>query len=82
MTTKGIDYRGIHPDDFKDQLEALLDRSAPDALVEALAEIAAQKATHVRENWQDEPTAKLWEKIAGSLDREADRLLKYGNPYC
>jgi dTDP-4-dehydrorhamnose reductase len=70
-----------HGQEFRDKLEALLDQTSPDLLIEALAVIATDKALHVRAAWQDEATAKLWEKIARSLDREANRLLKYGNPY-
>lgn len=81
MRVSGIDYQGNNTH-MRDQLEALLDRyGSPEMLVEALAVIASEKADHVQSNWQDEDTARLWEKIARSLDRETARLAKYGNPY-
>ncbi len=53
----------------KDRLEQMIDGSSPQAIVDALAEICGDKADHVRSNWQDEPLAKVWEKVGSVLDR-------------
>ena len=39
------------------------------AMLDALTDIANAKAEHVRSNWQDEPLAREWERIARKLDR-------------
>lgn len=61
-------------------LEGLVDRSNVWLVVEALAVVAEEKATHVRENWQDERLAKQWERAARILDRATAQLVKVGLP--
>ncbi len=73
--------RAANSDEWRETLEHLLDASTPDLLIEALSVIATEKADHVRTNWQDDETARQWERIAKSLDKESLRLLKIGNPY-
>lgn len=51
------------------ELEALIDASCLWNVVAELADIATQKANHIRENWQDPETAKPWDKAAAALDR-------------
>jgi hypothetical protein len=50
-------------------LEQLMDAASLDTLVELLAEIAAEKAEHIRSNWQDPMTAKVWDAAARQLGR-------------
>lgn len=57
-----------------EQLEGMVDRYRLRGVVEALAHIAAEKADHLRTNWQDEAAASLWDKDAERLDRVASRL--------
>jgi hypothetical protein len=58
-------------------LEDFIDRHGMKGVMDALARIADEKADHVRTNWQDEKTARTWERDA----RKADRLaLKLENP--
>jgi len=61
-------------DDLRDTLEMLVDRKGLAGVVEALAEIADEKAEHVRSNWQDEPLAKAWERDAWTLKKAAAKL--------
>lgn len=50
------------------------------ATVELLAEIAAEKAEHIRVNWQDEPLAKDWDRASAYLETAArsERLYVLG----
>ena len=46
--------------------------SNPDAVewvLDALAESVRQTAAHAESNWQDEATARAWEKVANIIDR-------------
>lgn len=52
-------------------LEAMVDRSGIGAVLEALAEICREKAEHLRENWQDEVSARMWDRRASALERTA-----------
>lgn len=53
----------------KQELESILDRSSPQAMMNALAEVCFEKADHVRSNWQDESLAKVWERCGSMIDR-------------
>ena len=53
----------------KDEFEAMIDATTLQEVVEALAEIAFEKAAHLRENWQDERSAKVWEKAGERLNK-------------
>ena len=55
----------------KDDLEALVDKLGMDAVVTWLEDIAYEKAYHLRCNWQDGQSAKVWDKIARVLGRTA-----------
>jgi len=50
-------------------LEALVDRHGAKAVLLDLAFICAEKADHIRSNWQDEVTAKAWDRAAKACDR-------------
>jgi hypothetical protein len=51
----------------KIELENMVDAYGLAAMLETLAEIAGEKAEHIRVNWQDEKTAKLWETVGSKL---------------
>lgn len=55
----------------RDALERLVDTRSLLAVTEALADIAREKAEHIRGNWQDESLARIWEQAANALDRAA-----------
>ena len=50
------------------QMEALIDQHGVRNLLLELAFIAAEKADHVRANWQDETTARTWEHASRICD--------------
>lgn len=55
-------------------LEEMLDRSSLGNIVRALSLICADKADHVRGNWQDEVLGKYWDKHMKLLDDTAARF--------
>ncbi len=50
-----------------DQIERLMDAWQVGGLLDLMAEVASAKADHIRENWQDEITARTWDEIATRL---------------
>lgn len=52
-----------------ERLEELLDQSDLASLILALARVCNEKAEHLRCNWQDEITAKVWDRAARKLDK-------------
>ena len=50
-----------------DALEALIDAHTLADVVGALAQLASEKADHIRENWQDDTTAEVWDNHATHL---------------
>jgi hypothetical protein len=61
------------PED-KYQLEAIMDRTSLKAVLVAIAEICAEKAAHIRENWQDRVTAQPWATASAIVDKTADTI--------
>ena len=51
-----------------DSLEGLLDKTTLQDFLETLAEICNEKADHLRANWQDNATAKLWDAAAKRVE--------------
>lgn len=49
-------------------LEQIIDRSSVYAVLMAITRIIAWKAEHIRSNWQDEQTAKVWERTGKHLE--------------
>ena len=47
-----------------DDLESLVDRFGMSRLLDALADLAICKGEHLRANWQDKESAKVWERDA------------------
>lgn len=60
--------------DDRDDLEQILDRTGVKGLLEALAEIANEKESHVQESWQDAALAKRWSKLSTKFDRLAQTV--------
>lgn len=56
-----------------DELEQILDSSNLPAILEALAQICHEKAEHIRENWQDEPLARKWNRAGKALETTSTR---------
>jgi hypothetical protein len=57
-----------------DALEAMIDGASLRAVVAALADIALDKAEHIRTNWQDGATAGPWTQASKRLDIAANAL--------
>jgi hypothetical protein len=51
----------------RDALEAILNVTNLNAVVQALSEICEEKADHIATNWQDAGLAKQWRTAAGKL---------------
>lgn len=60
--------------DYKTDLELLIDRVGLAAVVQTLAEICFEKADHIRTDWQDGATARPWDKDGKKLSSLSDRL--------
>ncbi len=58
-----------------DELEGLVDRYSLTGVVEALAQISFEKADHIRTNWQDQVTAREWDRSAKQLDAAASKIM-------
>jgi hypothetical protein len=56
-------------------LEPILDRSTLSDVVFALARLCNEKAEHLLINWQDDASAKAWDKAAGRIDKLAEKLM-------
>ncbi|WP_427161275.1 hypothetical protein ACQFX9_06745 [Aliinostoc sp. HNIBRCY26] len=55
--------------DNTDILEALIDKLTLSAILEMLERICHKKAENLRNHWQDETSAKLWEKAARQIEQ-------------
>ena len=53
--------------DLKRQLETLIDKDSLQYVLSTIAEICHEKAEHLRENWQDNNTAKIWDKAGNNV---------------
>lgn len=49
------------------QVEEFIDSEGLDKLLELIGDICHQKGQHLRENWQDVTTAKLWERAGAKV---------------
>jgi len=56
-------------------LETLVDRIGLNSLVQLLAVVCEEKANHLRANWQDEVSAKAWERSAKALDKITPKMV-------
>lgn len=52
-----------------DELESLVDSHGLSGVLQALEEVCYAKAEHLRGNWQDEASAKSWEKAAKAINK-------------
>lgn len=60
---------GSHPltNAERDTIEDLIDRRGIVNVIEGLAEVLSAKADHIAENWQDSPTAELYNRACAHL---------------
>ena len=52
-----------------EMLEPLVDATSAGDVILALARTCNEKAEHLRSNWQDERSAKVWDALASKLDK-------------
>lgn len=50
-------------------LEGMIDRNSINGVLSALSEVCGEKADHLRSNWQDDATAKAWERAGKAVDK-------------
>ena len=50
-------------------LEALIDKAGLQPVLDALETVCYEKGEHLRSNWQDEPAAKVWDRVGRQVDR-------------
>lgn len=55
--------------EYMDALEKLIDQLTLAAILEMLERICHKKAENLRTHWQDETSAKLWEKAARQIEQ-------------
>jgi hypothetical protein len=53
----------------KGTIEKIVDKRSVGEVLEMLSEMSFEKAMHLREAWQDEVSAKTWEKTAYKLEK-------------
>jgi hypothetical protein len=64
---------------YQGTIEAMIDDLNVQSVTDMMVLICYEKAAHVRENWQDEGLARLWDKAAAVLDAANDKLQKLGS---
>lgn len=57
-----------------DELEALIDTYGLASVLEHIAEICHEKADHLRSNWQDARSGRVWDKDAKVISSAANRV--------
>ena len=62
----------------KDMLEKLVDENRLSRIIGNLEDISYEKADHLRSNWQDENTAKIWDKASVILANTQNKLKELG----
>lgn len=63
----------------RNALEALIDASNVEAVMQALSDICVDKASHLDEAWQDRETARLWNYAAGVIGVASTKLTRHVN---
>jgi|TARA_Y100000310_G_scaffold249019_2_gene255016 hypothetical protein len=60
-------YLALEKED-RDTIENLVDWHGLDNVIDALADVCAEKAKHIRTNWQDMETAKHWDRASYAVN--------------
>ena len=58
----------------KDELEVMIDKSSLHEVLNALADICAEKADHIQSSYQDSVTAKPWIQASKKLTKLEDQV--------
>ena len=59
-------------DELKLAIELEMDKTSLAEIVDIVAEICAEKAQHVEENWDDPELARVWSEASASLLETSD----------
>jgi hypothetical protein len=65
-------------DTLANTLETLIDKHGLAAVLSAMSEVCAEKAEHIRSNWQDRATAKPWDEVSNTFDDLQGRAMRLG----
>lgn len=58
----------------EDTIEAMIDKFGLKEVLDFMVVVCAKKASHLRENWQDEGQGKAWSKAAQTLLKTQDAI--------
>ncbi len=64
MTTAYEHGNQMTDSDIESTLEGMIDRWTMVSVLDALVDICDGKAGHLRSNWQDETSARVWDYLA------------------
>jgi hypothetical protein len=64
----------VNREQLQAALELLVDAEGLAPVLWALCRMAADKAEHLRGNWQDGPAARTWEKDGKLIERAAVKV--------
>lgn len=59
-------------------IETIIDGHSVAKVLDMMAGICGQKAEHIRENWQDEPLARRWDRASKRLHTASIAFRKLG----
>jgi hypothetical protein len=59
---------------MKETLEQYIDMHGLDFVLQGLADICDEKAEHLRGNWQDERSARHWDRFRNIIERAIARF--------
>jgi len=60
------------------ELEAMIDAHGLTHVLTGLSLVCAEKAEHIRANWQDRITAKPWDKASNEIEQLARKVAALG----
>jgi hypothetical protein len=55
-------------------LETLVDKTSVSFVLEALAQICAEKGEHINANWQDGVLARIWQRAGVRIQTLSDKM--------
>jgi hypothetical protein len=59
---------------MNEQVEKMIDAMGVDQLLHTIAQVCSDKADHIRDNWQDNALAHVWEKKAAQITNLANKV--------
>lgn len=60
--------------DYSEQLERIIDAITLPQVLDLISNICYEKAQHLAENWQDNRSAKLWEKNGNLISKTSPKI--------